>query len=95
MGATLDQRQQAPEHVAILESRKPKWNSRTETYELPFGGRANWASARNFQVVERGGPSDKVVLLYGKMEEDEFAMDFAHPLSILNAFAIVLTTWDW
>ena len=31
----------------------------------------------------------------GKMEEDEFALDFAHPLSVLNAFAIVLTTFGW
>jgi hypothetical protein len=36
-----------------------------------------------------------VALLYGKMEEDEFALDFAFPLSLLNAFAIVLTTWGW
>lgn len=41
--------------LTVLESRRPKWNSRTETYELPFGGRANWASARNFQLVERCG----------------------------------------
>jgi len=79
----------------VLESRRPKWNSRTETYELPFGGRANWASARNFQLVERDQSSERVVLLYGKMEEDEFALDLAHPLSLLHAFAIVLTTWGW
>ena len=35
------------------------------------------------------------MLLYGKMEEDEFALDLAHPLSLLHAFAIVLTTWGW
>ena len=86
----------SPEHVSILESRRPKWNARTETYELPFGGRANWASARNFQLVERGASEGSAVaLLYGKMEEDEFALDFAFPLSLLNAFAIVLTTWGW
>ena len=39
--------------------------------------------------------SERVVLLYGKMEEDEFALDLAHPLSLLHAFAIVLTTWGW
>lgn len=76
---TIEERVPMPEDLAILQSRKPKWNPRSETYELPFGGRANWASARNFQLVERGGSSsgghsDRVVLLYGKMEEDEFAL---------------------
>lgn len=91
----VERRERAPEDMTILESRSPKWNGRTETYELPFGGRANWASARNFQLIERGGASDRVVLLYGKMEEDEFALDLAYPLSVLNAFAIVLTSWGW
>ena len=83
------------EDLTLLESRSPKWNGRTDTYELPFGGRANHASARNFQLVERGGQSDRPLLLYGKMEEEEFALDFAHPLSVLHAFAIVLTTSTW
>ena len=48
------------------------------------------------QLVERGASEGSAVaLLYGKMEEDEFALDFAFPLSLLNAFAIVLTTWGW
>ena len=79
----------------ILESRRPKWNPRTETFELPFGGRANWASARNFQLVDRDGVPDRAVLLYGKMDEDEFALDFSYPLSVLHALSIVLTTWGW
>ena len=95
MRRAIDAGTRADEDMAILESRKPKWNARTETYELPFGGRANWASARNFQLVDRDGAADRAVLLYGKMEEDEFALDFAHPLSMLHALAIVLTTWGW
>jgi len=95
MERVVQQRTRADADLAILQSRKPKWNARTETYELPFGGRANWASARNFQLVDRDGPADRAVLLYGKMEEDEFALDFAYPLSMLHALAIVLTTWGW
>jgi len=45
--------------------------------------------------VHRGGAAKQTVLLYGKLEEDDFALDFAHPLSMLQALAIVLTTWDW
>ena len=46
-------------------------------------------------LVERDGRADEAILLYGKLEEDEFAMDFQSPLSLLHALAIVLTTWNW
>jgi hypothetical protein len=95
MRRVVNGHERAGQDIVIMESRRPKWNPRTETYELPFGGRANWASARNFQLIEREGAADRAVLLYGKMEEDEFAMDFAWPLSLLHAFSIVLTTWGW
>ena len=91
----LEGRERCRPEFAVLESRRPKWNPRTETYELPFSGRANWASARNFQLVERDGRPDHAILLYGKLEEDEFALDFCAPLSLLHALAIVLTTWGW
>jgi len=92
---TVESKKRAADKLAVVVSRLPKWNNRSQTYELPFTGRANWASARNFQLVEQGGSGDRVVLLYGKMAEDEFAMDFAYPLSHLHAFAICLTTFAW
>ena len=92
---SVEGRERCGAEFAVLESRKPKWNPRTETYELPFAGRANWASARNFQLIDREGAADKAVLLYGKLEEDEFALDFGAPLSMLHALAVVLTTWGW
>ena len=76
-----------------LESIRPNWNARDQTFQLKFDGRAKLASARNFQLVGAGGRSR--VLLYGKLEEDEFALDFAHPLSTLHALAIVTTTSSW
>jgi len=92
----IEAKARAPEGTAVVVSRLPKWNNRSQTYELPFSGRANWSSARNFQLVEQGTAGDeRVVLLYGKMEEDEFALDFAHPLSLLHAFAVCLTTFSW
>lgn len=91
----MESRERCRPEYSVLETRRPKWNPRTDTYELPFAGRANWASARNFQLVEHGGRADAAVLLYGKLEEDEFALDYAAPLSLLHALATVLTTWSW
>ena len=86
-----------PGQAAGLESKRPRWNARAETFELPFNGRANFASARNFQLVVCGNSAHarQTVLLYGKLDDDEFALDFAHPLSMLQALAIVLTTSGW
>ena len=78
----MEGRERCRPEYAVLESRRPKWNPRTETYELPFSGRANWASARNFQLIDRDGAADKAVLLYGKLEEDEFALDYSQPLAL-------------
>lgn len=92
----LDGKRQATKGYTVFVSRLPKWNSRSMTYELPFLGRANFSSARNFQLIEQAAEqSDRVVLLYGKMEANEFALDFAHPLSLLHAFAICMTTFAW
>lgn len=87
-------REPSPSDVAFLCSKVPKWNSRSETYELPFHGRANLASVRNFQLVDRKR-ADRVVLLYGKVEEDEFALDYAYPLSMLQALSICLSSSAW
>ena len=46
-------------------------------------------------MAQRDGVPDRAVLLYGKMDEDEFALDFSYPLSVLHALSIVLTTWGW
>ena len=54
------------------------------------------ASARNFQLLERGRTEgDRIVLLYGKLEDNSHAMDFQPPLSILNAFALCLSVHGW
>ena len=51
----VDAGSRVPDGVVMVETRLPKWNQRTQTYELPFKGRANFASARNFQMIEVSG----------------------------------------
>jgi len=95
MDSIIESRLRAGDEYAILQSRKPKWNARTDTYELPFAGRANQASARNFQLIDREGGESRVVLLYGKLGDNEFALDIARPISLLHAFSVVLSTSGW
>lgn len=74
----------------------PKWNGRTQSFELAFHGRAKLASERNLQLVERfPRGKERLLLLCGKLDEDEYALDFAHPLSPVHAFALFLCTSAW
>jgi hypothetical protein len=86
--------------TTALQTRKPKWNSRTDSFELPFNGRAALSSERNFQLVAADGGHDprndtKVVLLHGMLSDGVFSLDFCHPLCPLHAFAVSLTATAW
>jgi Tub family len=42
-------------------------------YCLNFSGRVTAASVKNFQLVEEGDPSERVVLQYGKVKIEQAA----------------------
>ena len=52
------------------------------------------ASVKNFQLVE-DQESDKVVLQFGRVGKDSFTMDVQYPLSIFQAYAICLSSFDY
>jgi hypothetical protein len=75
---------------------------------VDFKGRANMASVKNFQLVhstpqELQGDGKKAqeqdsekeyLLQLGKTTEECFNMDYRHPLSMLQAFAICIARFD-
>lgn len=74
-----------------LSSERPKWNDRIQALTMDFDGRAQLASAKNFKLCLGG----QKVLLFGKRANGDFCLDFEHPLSMAQAFAIALTTMFW
>eukprot|EP00300_Choanocystis_sp_HF-7_P015214 c18975_g1_i1.p1 GENE.c18975_g1_i1~~c18975_g1_i1.p1 ORF type:complete len:537 (-),score=99.96 c18975_g1_i1:1718-3304(-) len=72
-----------------LVNKPPFWNEESECWMLDFYGRVNLASAKNFQLVQ-GEDSEDVFLMFGKMEEMKYSLDFRHPISKLQAFGIGL-----
>ena len=140
----------------LLRNKPPKWNEQLGAYCLNFSGRVTAASVKNFQLVEEGDASERVVLQYGKVGDgltlqasnswqchhmqhiccrytcselaalfkvskrhshiikspvlavmtyfypylpmqvgkDAFSMDYAHPLTALQAFSICLSSFD-
>ena len=70
------------------------------TEALDFRGRVSKPSCKNLQVVpvavpQTGlPPSECVALQFGRVNDNTFHLDVRHPFSIMQAFAIALTTFD-
>ena len=77
-----------------LQNVPPVYSNERGCYVLNFYGRAQKASARNFQMVECGSEEglaeDEIVFMHGKNSKDEFNVDYRSPLSQLQAFSISL-----
>jgi len=58
-----------------------------------FNGRIQKPSVKNFQLAEEG-KDNSVVMQFGRIDEETFAMDFKYPLSPLQAFGLCLSSLD-
>ncbi|CAM9719215.1 unnamed protein product [Chrysoparadoxa australica] len=87
-GLVVQERQD--NRIVRLVNKPPRWNASLGGYQLNFHGRVTKASVKNFQLVT---PHDQetVLLQFGRVSKDEFSMDFRHPLSPFQAFAISLS----
>ncbi len=67
-------------------------------YTLDFQGRVREASVKNFQLVSWDHNSDRcggeLLLQFGKMDEDVYALDFTYPFNVEVAFAVALASID-
>jgi len=78
--------------VFELTSRRPTWNSAQRTLTLNFDGRCNRASSKNFQLQAEDGERK---LLFGKIGEHLFVLDYKSPFGMVQAFAATLTASYW
>jgi len=83
-----------------LESRQPQWSARLKRLTLDFFGRCSKASPRNFQLQLPGADQtcasqETVQLLFGKIDQNLFVLDYRQPLGMVQAFAAALSTKDW
>ncbi|KAI3883247.1 hypothetical protein MKX03_009934 [Papaver bracteatum] len=88
------------EGTLVLRNKAPRWHEQLQCWCLNFRGRVTVASVKNFQLVAspEGEPAvpehEKVLLQFGKVGKDLFTMDFQHPISAFQAFAICLSSFD-
>ena len=84
-----------------LRTKKPIWSSKHESWCLDFGGRVRRASKKNFMLVVEPGREDleeefganKTLLLFGKVTNERYSLDYRYPLSPVQALGIALTTF--
>ncbi|CAM6126696.1 unnamed protein product [Calypogeia fissa] len=80
--------------MLVMHSKKPMWNKELNAYCLNFRGRVTQPSVKNFQLVAETDP-EYIVLQFGKVGQDAYNLDYQHPMSALQAFAICLTSLDY
>lgn len=90
----LDEDYRPPDDFGLLalQNRPPWWNIELGAFVLNFGGRVNVASVKNFQLCDRTN-QDYIMLQFGRIQgRHSFTMDFQHPLTAVQAFAIAISS---
>jgi tubby-related protein 1 len=80
--------------VVLLRPKAPRWNARLGAFCLNFHGRVALASVKNFQLIADGAADAKPTLQFGKVTDELFTLDYAFPLTALQAFCVALTAFD-
>merc|ERR1712226_858332 len=80
--------------IDCYQNKPPKWNDHIGAFVLNFNKRVTQASVKNFQLTSSEDP-DTVYLQFGRVGKDVFNMDFRHPFSPFQAFAICLSSFDY
>lgn len=82
--------------IEVLRTKKPEWSPKQGSYVLDFNGRVNTPSVKNFQLIHANVRTnqDELVLQFGKVDTDDFILDFRYPLNPLQAFAVAISAMD-
>jgi hypothetical protein len=82
--------------VTTLTSRRPRWSPKQRTLTLDFRGRCSVASSKNFQLEALGeNQNPDCKLLFGKVGDNKFVLDYKSPFGPVQAFATALTASHW
>lgn len=77
--------------LMVFRNRSPWWNEELGAFVLNFGGRVSVASVKNFQLCERRDQDH--IMQFGRIQgRHNFTMDFQHPLTPTQAFAIAISS---
>jgi excinuclease UvrABC nuclease subunit len=86
----------ANQQVECYENLRPVWHDGMNAYVLHFDNhRVREKSVKNFKLVRSNDNDKRTVLQFGRVvDRNVFVMDFAYPLTALQAFQICLSSID-
>jgi hypothetical protein len=76
-----------------LINKPPTWNESVGAHTLDFRGRVTQSSVKNFQLVDERN-QEEILMQFGRVDKDVFTLDFQHPFSAYQAFAVALSSFD-
>lgn len=79
--------------LVCLQNKPPSWNDAVGAYVLNFSGRVTMASVKNFQLCGQDDEQNQI-MQFGRIGKDEFSLDVQWPMSLFQAFAISLSSFD-
>ncbi|KAL0584007.1 hypothetical protein ABG067_006104 [Albugo candida] len=83
-----------PSRAIGMINKPPVWIESLEAYCLDFGGRVAAASVKNF-LLSHPNDMEKTLMLFGRTQDRQvYSMDYSHPFSPVQAFAIALSSMD-
>merc|ERR1712194_918925 len=74
-------------------SKSPVWDARRQTFTINFYGKVRQPSSKNFQLIDAVGGENPLVQ-FGRWTEEIFSLDGMWPFSIVQVFALALSTFD-
>jgi len=86
--------------LLVFKSKEPEWDAEAETWRVNLGHRVTEGSLRNFALVP--DPEDPEMasefgrhayVRFGMVTKARYAFDFRSPLSVVQAFALCVTTF--
>lgn len=91
----LPQSPEGDEPVQLC-SKLPAWDSEVESLVLNFQGRNNLSSSpRNFMLCVGPLQDSQPIMQHAQIGTNTWCLDFKYPLSVVQAFAIAMSSLDW
>ncbi|CAF2805221.1 unnamed protein product [Rotaria sp. Silwood2] len=78
-----------------MENKAPIYDEKSKTFSLKLhDSRIRLPSHKNFQLIASNDNHDgNAVMQFGRIDDNNFALDYRHPLTAIQAFAIALSSF--
>ncbi|CAF1300034.1 unnamed protein product [Adineta ricciae] len=78
-----------------FKNKYPKFNEESKIYTIGFlNNRVKQPSHKNFQIISSNEQGKEIVILqFGRIDENDFVLDFRYPFTTIDAFAIALSSF--